>query len=255
MRGFGVSSSVPEAPFTQEIGTALLENLRRCEALWMPYLVEPETAPGVLDAIAREGLIANAEMWERLPHVELEYTTKVGDISPANDICRVELLADFSAFPDVPQEDEAFHTVDAQGRQVAYISFKACGAGWVVAAAHEICEARIDAPCTNSFARGDGTRWAAEVCDSLQGTDYAESGDTVQVANVAGPRYFDLESEGPIDIAGAASEAWQETPEGYHELTAADGTTSQVYGERVTAKKRAELERRGPRSRRLRRAA
>jgi hypothetical protein len=253
MIGFGVSSSVPEAPVTPEIGTALLEHLRRVEALWAPYLVEPETAPGNLDAIAREGLVNNAEKWGRLPNVGLEYTTVVGDVSPAANICRVELLPDFRAFPEVPPEDEAFHMVDSLGRQVAYLSFAACGADWVSAAAHEIGEARIDADCSNSFPRGDGTRWAAEVADSLEGTDYTEPGGAIRVANVAGPRYFGITDEGPLDIAGAVYEPWQEPPGAYHTVIAADGTETQIYGEQVPPEKRAELDRRGARSRKARR--
>lgn len=230
---FALSSSCLDAPITSEIATAILERLRQVESIWRDYIT---------------GDSANAKAWGGVANVGFVYTTTIGDVPEPADACRVEIVPDFSDFPGVPAEDEAFHTVDNQGRQVCYISFRSCGASWPVAASHEVNEARVN-PMVNAFSppAPDGTTWDLEVCDPVQGSDTAPSGTSVPCANAVGPAYFGL-GDGPLDIAGAVILPFQQLPSGYH-----DGSAGQIFGKQVSAAKRAQVERNGVRGKKQRR--
>jgi hypothetical protein len=230
---FAVSSSCPAAPLTQEIATALLERLRQVEYMWVKQLTDPQNA--------------NARAWGCVANVGLVYSLTVGNVPVTPDACRVELVADFSAVPGVAADDIAFHTLDSLGRAVCYISYHAAGADWPSAASHEIAEARVNATCAQRATAPDGTQWDVEVCDPVQGSDAAPPGTTVPLANACGPRFFWLQDDGPLDLAGVASTPFHELPGGYH-----DGSAGQVFGERVSPAKRAEVERNGVRGKRQR---
>jgi hypothetical protein len=224
MIGFALSSAVPSAPITNQIATALLENLRRCEALWLQQNTD------VQDANARE--------WGCVANVELRWSAETGAVDPSPDLAVVQLVQDLP--PGTPPGDMAYHTVDPQGRPLCLISYSACGDNWPSAASHEICECREDAPCTIQCDAPDGTKWDREVCDPVQGSDYSENG--VMVSNVVGPRYFNLQMTGPFDIAGAVTGAFQQLSGGYH-----DGSAGQVFGDKVPPEKREYLARVGVR--------
>lgn len=241
MKGYALSSSVAAMPITPEIARAHVESLRRTEAMWHDYL----TAPDSKDLAAT----ANAAMWGRLAQVAFVYTLEVGKIPDDPDMCRIELIADFSQFKDVPDDFIAFHTIDAIGRPVCYINAAAAGADWTAASTHEVHESRVDGPCFGTVIAPNGNSWAREVCDSVQGSEYEEwmcAG--IKVANAVGPRYFGLSEQGPLDIAGAVTEQFQQLPGGYHEETGPDGETANVYGEGVSEVTRARIERTGPRA-------
>lgn len=229
---FALSSSCPDAPITAEIATAIMERLRQVEFLWKDYLT---------------GDSDNAKAWGQAENVGFVYNTTVGDLQAHADACVVQIVPNFGAFPGVPAMDEAFHTLDAQGRQVCYISYVACGAEWPSAASHEVNEARINPMLeAQSPPSLDGTTWDLEVCDPVQGSDTTPSGTGVLCANAVGPAYFGM-STGPLDVTGAVTTPFQELPGGYH-----NGSAGQIFGEHVPEKKKEYILRSGVRGKKQR---
>jgi hypothetical protein len=217
MKGFALSSAVEGAPLTPQIALALTENLRRCEALWVKQLTDPQES--------------NARVWGCRAQVDVEWNAEVGAVNPDPQLSVVQLVA--TQREGTPPGVMADHYVDANGRPVCEIFYIACGSDWPSAMSHEICEARVDATCASTVKAPDGTTWDLEVCDSVEGSDYEENG--VRVSNAVGPAYFQL-STGPLDIAGAVAAAFEQLPTGYH---VADG--QEFFGERVSEAKRAHV--------------
>lgn len=213
-----LSSAMPDVPITEREAVALLQNLRRCEALWLKYLTDPQNA--------------NARIWGCAANVELRWSVETSAVDSSPDAVIVQLVA---ALPDgTPDGVIAYHTLDAQLRPLCLISYVAAGNDWVSAASHEIQESRVDATCTATAQAPDGSWWDLEVCDPVEGSDYEENG--IMVANGVGPRYFFPQDTGPLDIVGAVSASYQELPTGYH---VANGV--EVFGERVSDAKRAHV--------------
>jgi hypothetical protein len=242
VRGYALSSAVTTFPLTSSIGCALLENLRRLEAAWHEQLTSA-AFPGAAE-------------WGCAANVELVWSSDVGAIPADPDLCVVQIV---ESLPDAP-EDLAYHTVDALGRPLCLISYAACRAegatdagpgGVVEAIAHEILESRADPTCLHSVPLPSGGRTPLEVCDWVQGSGYTEQGvPGIYVANFVTPRFFNFAITGAFDGRlgdPAVTAAFQETPGGYHEVEAPDGTVSQVFGEHVRAATKARLMRVGAR--------
>ena len=70
MKGFALSSLVPEAPITSAIATALLQQLRRVEAMWVKQLTDPQSA--------------NARVWGCVAEVALEWSATIGEVAPGD---------------------------------------------------------------------------------------------------------------------------------------------------------------------------
>ena len=213
--GYALSSAVATAPMTEQIATALVETLRRCEAMWVDFLTDPTNE--------------NAKMWGSVANVAVLWSAETGAVDPDPALCVVQLTDALPA--GTPSGVIAYHTEDACGRPLCLVSHVAAGGDWPSAMSHELHESRVDAPCTQSATAPDGSVWDLETDDPVEGSDYVESG--VLVSNCAGPRYFGLAQDGPLDIAGAVTQPFQQLPTGYHAL--ADG--SQVFGARVSAAK------------------
>lgn len=228
VRGFAISSAVEGIPVTPAIATALAEQMLQLEGpqMWGPYLTD-ESSP-------------NAQEWGLRAHVDIVWSSEIGAVDPDLTLAVVQLV---SALPaGTPAEDIAYHTVDALGRPLCLISYVAAGSDWVSAMSHELCEARVNARVNmQSPPAPDGTTWDLEVCDPVQGTDYAING--VMVANFVGPSFFALPgATGPLDANRATQQAFHELPGGYH-----DGSVGQVFGAYVSAAKEAEVTRNGVR--------
>lgn len=200
---------------TEQIATALIQTLRRCEALWHDQLVDTSNAIGA--------------DWGNVATVDVLWSAELGAVDPRPDLCVVQLVDALPA--GTPSGVIAYHTEDASGRPLCLVSYVAAGSDWPSAMSHELHESKIDATLNLTATAPDGSVWDLETDDPVEGSDYPENG--VMVSNCAGPRYFGLAQDGPMDIAGAVTAPFQQLPTGYHAL--ADG--SQVFGARVSAAK------------------
>ena len=244
MKGFAISSEVPEAPITFEGAEAATMTLRRLEKWWA-------------DECSRD------TVWERQANVDVKWSPVVGDMLPDPEYAVVHVVRGFTE-PGT-ENDVAFHTLDDKGRPVCLISWEQVQReggsltgpnGLWSAITHEIKEARIDALCNRTAALpNDAGRTPIEVDDWLQGSDYEEPGcPGVFVSNSAGPGFFvagTVRALG-LDIASdvrspTVTQAFQETPGGYHEVDHWDGTTSLVFGDRVPGDKADRIRRTGAR--------
>jgi hypothetical protein len=230
-RGFAISSSVPEAPITEAVATAMIENLRRLERWWVRELTDPQDP--------------NARLWGCVANVDIEWG---GETPPGPEWVLVQIVA---ALPiDTPEGDVAFHTVDELGRPLAMILHNA---DWTVSLSHELLETRCDATCQILMTLLNGKKTPREVCDWIQGTDYCEPFSEVRVANAVGPLFFDEESNTRLltiasDLTGELRKPLEESPEGYHEIIdPSTGASSLVFGERMGQMTRDRLARTGPR--------
>lgn len=237
-RGFAISSSVPGVTLGEREATAFLEGLRRLEQWWSHENTDPQDA--------------NARAWGCRLNVDLEYHEAGND--PAGDgWVLVQLVAQLP--PGTPPDFEAYHSTDEQGRPVALVKWSP---NWTEAFSHEIWETREDATCQITVPLPDGGRTPREVCDWAQGQPYEEpTSPGVLLANAVGPGFFVVGSTGDLDIASdiriaGIRRAFAETPDGYHEVVSDSGESTYVYGEYVTAAKRALLERVGPRGGKVR---
>ena len=226
VRGFCISSLVPSDPITEEDATALDQSLKRLEALWILQNTDPQNP--------------NARMWELRANVDLVWSPVVGAVDGDPKLSVVQLVATLPA--GTPDGVIAYHTLDDAGRPLCLISFAAAGSDWPSAMAHELHEARQDGPLSQTARAPDGSLWDLETDDSLEGSDYTEPGTTIMVSNAAGPRYFGLQSIGPLDIReamglrSAVAVPFQQLPTGYH---VANGV--EQFGDRVTATQRAHV--------------
>ena len=216
MKGYALSSFVEGVPITEEIAIALLENLRRLEALWVKQLTDPQSA--------------NARVWGCAANVELRWSPEVGKIDLDPELAVVQLVAALPA--GTPAEFIAEHDIDDLGRPRCSISYVAAGSDWIAAASHEIGESRVNPLCDQqSPPAPDGTTWDLEVADPAQGSDYVEPGTTFAVANHVGPAFFGLD-KGPLDITGVVKAPFEQLPSAYH-----DGSAGQVKGETSKGKR------------------
>ena len=216
-------------------------------------VIQPEWCQSFAMAVARL-----AKWWGILAPT-VEYTTQPGQLDDPDgyDVQIVQSL------PNAP-DDIANHTV-VNGKPLCLISWAAVQAeggsltgpeGLTVAMSHEILECTIDPLCTktvpvpNVNGMGDIST-PVEVCDWVQGSDYCEIAG-IYVANAVGPRFFMQGATGLLDIRSdlgpaAVTAAFQLLPGGYYEKIQGS-QVSNVYGERVSAVKRARLDRTGARA-------
>jgi hypothetical protein len=241
VKGYALSSAVPEAPLTQAIADALLANLRRTEAWWRNHPPSPT--------------------WDNLENVALYWSPDVGAVPADPDLAVVQLVPNFDGTPEAA-DDVAYHTTDDLGRPVCLISWAAVQGeggtllgpdGAVSAISHEIQESRVDPTCQTTVPLPGGGTTPQEVCDWVQSSDYVEpTSPGIYVANAVGPRFFTAGESGALDIASdvgaaAVTMAFQQTAGGYHEVIADNGATSSVFGDAVTEAKRKRIARTGPR--------
>lgn len=228
-QGFALSSDVAEAPLTAEIASAMIEQLRQTEVIWEDLLTDPRDP--------------NARIWGCYKQVDVTWNPQIDAVEKNVSFASVRLVA---SIPDAP-EDEAYHTEDRYGHPLCLISYAACGGSWPSAMSHEIAECRCDATCLLTVNAPGNFKWAREVCDPVQGSDYVAQGTNVAVSNVVGPAYFGLAASGRLDLAGAVTAPFQQLPSGYHEQISRNGDTANIFGDRVTAEKRAYVQRVGVR--------
>jgi hypothetical protein len=225
--GFAVSSEVPEAPIIAEMAAALLCQLRRVEHRWAGYS-RMTAGPAIL-----------------------RWTSVVDDPMPDLGFARVHVV---NSIPEAPN-DLAYHSVSADGMPFCRIGWQQVRAeggaltgpnGLLSAISHEVAEACVDPDCTLTAAMPDGTRTSLEVCDWVQGLDYEELPDHY-VAAVVGPEFFVIDAQPAGLCDGRVWAPFILSSGGYHDVIAADGTTSLVFGAQMHPAKRARIERTGVR--------
>lgn len=211
-----------------------------------------------------KGLTRLAKWWSKdASHVV--YTSRIGEIGDPGAV-DIHVVPDWSGpeFAGIPATDVAFHAFWG-GRPVGYVSWAAVQVnggtlygpdGLWEAISHEGYEADVN-PDTDAYVTNPlGQREPREVCDRLQGTAYEEEGSPgIWLANALGPEAFVLGASraAGLDIASdlrapTCTAAFPLTPGGYY---APEGAPP-VFGERVSATKRGQVERTGARGSRSR---
>jgi hypothetical protein len=155
-------------------------------------------APAWCLAIAKS--LARLARWWGLDAPHVVYTTRIGELDDPGAI-DVHVVPDWSAFPDVPSNFLAYHTLVA-GRPVCYISWAAIQAtgatltgpgGLVSTISHECSESLVDPGLDHVVTNPQGQKELVEVCDRIEGTDYEEPGsEGIWLANALGPLCFSL---------------------------------------------------------------
>lgn len=212
MKGYALASFVDGAPITEQIATALLQNLRRLERLWIRELTDPQRA--------------NARVWGCTAEVQLRWSPDIGKVDLDPNLAPIVLVPALP--PGTPPDFLADHDIDEMGRPRCSISYVACGSDWVAAASHEL-ESRVNPLCNEQAPAPDGTRWDLECADPAQESNYPENG--IMVANHVGPAFFGID-RGPLDIVGVVKGPFVQLPSGYH-----DGSAGQIMGETSRGKR------------------
>lgn len=135
-----------------------------------------------------------------------------------------------------------YHSIDDQGRPVAYIGAQVCAQAGVALSSvvdHEVKELVGD-PAANLWATdGNGVNWARELCDAVEGDSYPCPLTGVELSNWLYPAYFNPFAAGvPFDHLGSVLAPFTVAPNGYA-IRLTGGRVDQVFGEQVTAARRA----------------
>lgn len=153
----------------------------------------------------------------------------------------------------------AYHSVDADGRPYGRMLPPSDPLD-ATDLSHEVLEALGDPTCDRWMKRPDGTEVAVEVCDPVQGDEYAVSATVlgearqIKLSNYVWPAFFDAASSGPFDRQGTVRAPFGMSAGGYEAVIDPSGLEHDVYarlGAPVAAKLRDPL---GRLSRRLRAA-
>lgn len=225
-KGFWLASHVPGVVIQPEWASALLVSLRKLEVAWP------------------EGRMTEGP-------AELRWSPDVGAVltDPAYSAIIVK--------PSITiPGDIADHSVASNGQPVSEISLAAVQAeggtltgpnGLLSAIGHELPEADIDPTCQRTvlLPDGSGRRTSVEVADWRQNTD-VEILPGIWVANWVTPGFFGL--GGPsTDMMGVPITPSTLSSGGYHDVLAADGTETLVFGERASDFLITRVKRNGPR--------
>jgi hypothetical protein len=148
------------------------------------------------------------------------------------------------------------HSVDDSGFPIAEIGVQETladggtilgpnGLGSVIS--HEILETRGDEFISTWDDAPDGTQWAHELCDAVEGDSYLCNG--VWVSNFVKPAFFDQYAHGEVtgakfDYLGKLSSPFSLAPGGYTVVKHQDGSIDQVFGAQVSEAKQEKIRKR-----------
>jgi hypothetical protein len=157
---------------------------------------------------------------------------------------------------DVPEDMEAlgWHTEDAEDRPSGVVFaglildlgggvLDTKGAGISVSSvlSHEVLELFVD-PAVNLWAQGpripEGSEYALEVCDPVQGDYYhiPTSRGPVAVSSFVFPSWFDEGERGPYDVLRRLSRNFSMTPSGYMIVREGPGSETAVFASKFDAR-------------------
>ena len=112
-----------------------------------------------------------------------------------------------------------FHDLTSEGLPIAKVYARAAlirGASISVAASHELCEMAVDPWLNGAYQDGNGTFWAGEVCDPVQGDRYSYPIRGTRVSDFVTPDWFGRARRGvPVDFRGHAKSSFKVLPGGY----------------------------------------
>lgn len=149
---------------------------------------------------------------------------------------------------DIPEAPGAlgYHTTDANGLPLIKIGVNAIlanGGDWLLLAlsvasvvSHEVLETLADWAANRWADRGDGTQWALEDADPVEGDSYVQMtwGVPVTVSNFVHPAFFDPGAVGPWDHMGLCTGPFVDRATGYH-IEQVDGQAKSVFGAEMPA--------------------
>ncbi len=106
-----------------------------------------------------------------------------------------------------------------------------------VTLSHEVCELVGDGPANKWADSADGSDYAYELCDAVEGDSYDVTigdGSTVAVSNFVYPAFFDPKAQAgsKLDYLGKVSVPFGMTPGGYEIHRTEPGQTTQVFAAR-----------------------
>lgn len=136
---------------------------------------------------------------------------------------------------DTPDQPGALGYHDEGSDGVPYIKvFVIDGYDWVTTLSHEILELTGN-PAANRWADSpDGSDYAQELCDAVEGDTYAING--LNVSNFVYPAFFDPNAQKgeKLDYLGKLSAPFTMTPGGYEIHRTEPGQVAQVFAARAT---------------------
>jgi hypothetical protein len=181
----------------------------------------------VQDAIAAIGIQLSrdvAPFWGNIP--ALEFVPKDGTPSPNSCPCTLS---------DTPDQPGALGYHDEGTDGVPYIKvFVVDGYDWVTTLSHEILELTGN-PAANRWCDSpDGSDYAQELCDAVEGDSYSIDG--LNVSNFVLPAFFDPNTQPGerLDVMGNLTAPFTMTPGGYEIHRTEPGEVSQEFA-RITS--------------------
>jgi hypothetical protein len=154
------------------------------------------------------------------------------DVPPGAEVMRL--------FDDADQQGVlGYHTEGPNGEPEAYVFCRGLtpltGSDSVSAVmSHEAGEMMVDPPCNRWAQAPDGTLYAIEISDSVEGDSYEmDVGDgPVSLSNYASPAAFDPDAPigSQFDRMGTLKAPFTMSPGGY-QITMTDGIVSQTFGD------------------------
>lgn len=186
----------------------------------------------LVEAVARQ-VVEFCTAWNVATPAVAFYATDIG--LPADDI----IVCTYVDQLDVP-DAIAYHTTDPAGRPVCFMlppgdPLDATDLG------HEILETITDPTADRWEKMPNGSETAVESVDAVQSKFYQQDatvlGETrsVKVTDYLCPRWFGATDSGPFDRTGDVSAPFTLAAGGYMVVLSADGTETNVFGDRAAA--------------------
>jgi hypothetical protein len=150
----------------------------------------------------------------------------------------------------------SYHDLTNEGLPIAKVHVKrilADKASVSIGATHEICEMAVDPWLNSAYQDKEGTFWAGEICDPVEGDEYGYEIGGIHVTDFVTPSWFGHEhAKGPIDFKGHVRAAFEVLTGGYAQKYDSAKGWQQVTG--VQAARTIRGSKAAPGSRRERRA-
>ena len=130
-------------------------------------------------------------------------------------------------------DDRAYHDLTTDGLPLSKVFVQTILKDKVsvsVAATHEMCEMAVDPWLNMAFQDPQGSLWAAEICDPVQGDQYGYKIDGTLVTDFVTPAWFGC-GKGRMDVGGHVMSPFEVLTGGYaQQHSSQDGKWHQTVG-------------------------